>query len=205
MRTISRFSVGPGRSAKGHPAAGRRLACGLLEAAEEVTRMNAHFFATKRAHYGVLRVLRKPLKSFGLTAARYDLMHALFGNRGQASPGYNLKQSYIRRQLGVCKSVVSRMLKSLEELGLVERWRCYGDRRQRWVKLTERGMECMRRTLQCLERAAGRLLRMAICFGHERDKDECFEHMVYLESYLRGMRTHYGDTARLFYPWHPDD
>ncbi len=167
--------------------------------------MNAHFFSTKRAHYAVLRILRKPLKTFGLTAARYDLMHLLFGGRRQCWIGDTFQQSELRRQLGVCKSVVSRMLQSLEKRGLVERSRCFVDKRQRRVRLTKLGTECMRKAVQCLERAARRLLCIAICFGKDRDKDKCFEQMCNLESSLHGMRRHYGDTAALLYPWHPDD
>jgi len=167
--------------------------------------MNAHFFSIKRAHYGVLRILRKPFKSFGLTAARYDLLHVLFGDGGQNSRPRTLLQSGVRRQLGVCKSVVSRMLKSLEKLGLVTRSRPYTDKRQRFVELTERGRRCVREAMACLERASCRLLSIAICFGKEHDKDRRFEHMCMFESYLLGIRRHYGDTAPLLYPWHPDD
>jgi DNA-binding MarR family transcriptional regulator len=170
--------------------------------------MNAHFFSTKRAHYGVLRVLRRPLKAFGLTAARYDLLHVIFGDRREPSLAHSVRQTDIRRSLGVCKSVVSRMLKSLEKLGLVERTRLDrldGDTRQRWVSLTKLGKECMREAVHCLERAARRLLCIAICLGKDRDKERCFEHMCNLEMYLHEMRRHYGDTAALLYPWHPDD
>jgi DNA-binding MarR family transcriptional regulator len=167
--------------------------------------MNAHFFATKRAHYGVLRVLRKPLRSFGITAARYDLMHVLYGQRGESARWHSFRQSEIRKKLGVCRSVVSRMLRSLEKLGLVERHRADVDTRQRQVTLTARGIECMRSAIQCLERASGRLLRIAICFGQHRDKGTAFDHMCKLESYLGSMRSHYGDTATLYYPWGPPD
>jgi DNA-binding MarR family transcriptional regulator len=132
-------------------------------------------------------------------------MHVLFGDRRQRSHGYARRQTEIRRKLGVCKSVVSRMLKSLEKLGLVARYRTVADMRVRWVQLTERGMDCMRRTVQCLERASRRLLCIAICFGKDRDKDVSFMHLCRLEGYLLGMRRHYGDTAPLLYPWHPDD
>jgi DNA-binding MarR family transcriptional regulator len=167
--------------------------------------MNAHFFSTKRAHYAVLRILRKPLKSFGLTSARYDLLHVLFGDGGRKSLGWTLGQSEVCRKLGVCKSVVSRMLKSLEKLGLVERDGVSVDKRLKFVTLTARGLDCMRETRQCLERAARRLLHIAVCIGIRRDRDAIFGHMCDFESYLHMMRHHYGDTAALLYPWHPDD
>jgi DNA-binding MarR family transcriptional regulator len=167
--------------------------------------MNAHFFSIKRGHYAVLRILRKPLKSFGLTAARYDLMHMLFGYGSRSSMGDSWHQSALWRKLGVCKSVVSRMLKSLEKLGLVKRTPVYMDTRQRSVTLTSRGLACMRAAIACLERASRRLLCIAICLGKDRDPAECFRHMCDLELYLHEIRRHYGDTAALLYPWHPDD
>jgi hypothetical protein len=43
---------------------------------------------------------------------------------------------------------------------------------------------------------------MAIAFGKPLD---AFLHMLSFEEYLLVMRREYGDTARLVYPWHPDD
>ena len=46
----------------------------------------------------------------------------------------------------------------------------------------------------------------AICFGEHRSANARFVHMDTLESYLRGLRGQFRDTARLYYPWgHPDD
>ncbi len=166
--------------------------------------MNAHFFATKRAFHGILRVTRKPLASLGLTSARYDLMRQL---SRYPNMRYSCWQSELRESLGVTKSVVSRMLASLEKLGFVTRARpdCAGDQRQRRVTLTGVGLQCIRAAIQALGRASKRLLCEAICFGKHRDRDEQFHHMCQLESYLQGMRRHYGDTAHVHYPWHPDD
>ncbi len=169
--------------------------------------MNAHFFATKRAFHGILRITRKPLLSLGLTAARYDMMHKLLrGMSVQANMGYACKQSEMWRALGVTKSVVSRMLKSLEKLGWVTRSRPrYGDKRQRTITLTEAGLTCIRAAQQALARASKRLLCEAVCFGEHGDRGAQFQHLCKLESYLFGMQKHYGDTASLCYPWHPDD
>ena len=118
-----------------------------------------------------------------------------------------MRQSALRRMLGVTGSVVSRMLKSLEGLGLVVRRRPrYGDRRQREVSLTERGLACIRNARQALLRAMKRLVCMAICFGGHSNADRRFEHMATLESYLSAMRRQFGDGATLYYSWgHPDD
>jgi len=167
--------------------------------------MNAIFFASKRAFHGVLRVTRKPLASLGLTAARFDLMFAL-SRRDALWVGGSTRQSDLRRALGVTASVVSRMLRSLEALGWVQRTRPLHDRRQREVTLTEPGRERIRTACKMLLRAAQRLVDRAICFGEHRNRDARFRHMATLEQYLAAMRHHYGDIASLYYAWgHPDD
>jgi hypothetical protein len=45
----------------------------------------------------------------------------------------------------------------------------------------------------------------AICFGKHRDDSARLVHTDQLESYFSGMRQKHGDTATLYYPWHPDD
>ena len=170
--------------------------------------MNAIFFGSKRAFHGVLRVTRKPLQSLGLTAARFDLLYALMPSCGAESLNIGKQQSQLRRRLGVCPSVVSRMLGSLEKLGLVTRTRPVPgerDRRQRWVKLTAEGLRRIATAFKTLKRACWRLVHQAICFGKERDASSQLVHTGQLESYMRCMRSHYGDTATLSYPWHPDD
>jgi DNA-binding MarR family transcriptional regulator len=160
--------------------------------------VNAHFFGTKRAFHGILRVMRRPLASFGLTAARYDMLYAIDRSGSQTH------QKELSNKLGVHKSVVSRMLRSLEQLGLVERHRSR-DGRQRIARLTDAGLGRLRDAARCLARASTRLLCMAICFGRKRDPDERFRHMCVYESYLDAIRQLFGDTARRWYPWHPDD
>jgi DNA-binding MarR family transcriptional regulator len=167
--------------------------------------MHAIFFATKRAFHGVLRVTRKPLESVGLTAARFDLMFALLQSDLQVR--YPVHQSEMRRRLGVSAPVVSRMLGSLEAMGLVSRRRPeYGDKRQREIRLTDAGLQCIRAAHRMLTRAVRRLVHQAICFGKHRDKSARFLHIFGLDAYLRSMREHYGDAATLTYPLgHPDD
>jgi len=167
--------------------------------------MNAIFFASKRAFHGVLRVTRGPLGTLGLTAARFDLMFALL-RRDTVGIGGSTRQSDLRRTLGVTASVVSRMLRSLEARGWVRRTRACSDRRQREVSLTEPGRARILTAYKALFRAAQRLVRQAICFGRQRDRNARFWHIATLEQYLDGMRRNYGDIASLYYPWgHPDD
>jgi DNA-binding MarR family transcriptional regulator len=168
--------------------------------------MNQIFFASKRAFHGVLRVMRKPLRSLGLTAARFDMLYALMGD-GPALGRFRKAQSELRRDLGVCASVVSRMLASLEKLGWVTRTRNkHGvDRRQVWVSLTQAGLKCVATAFKMLRRATWRLVHEAICFGRHHDRSAQFVRTERLEGYLSGMRQHFGDPATLYFPWHPDD
>ena len=170
--------------------------------------MHAIVFGTKRAFHGALRATRKPLHSMGLTAARFDMLSALLSHAGVENPRWmSMHQSELRRLLGVTASVVSRMLKSLERLGLVTRRRPeYGDRRQRIVSLTERGRACIRDARQMLLRPLRRLVCIAICCGRHRDASSRLIHLDRLEGYLLALRKHFGDGATLYYPWgHPDD
>ncbi len=168
--------------------------------------MNAIAFGTKRAFHGFLRLTRKPLQSFGLTAARFDMLSALLmANR--ASFPIRMRQSKLREELGVTAPVVTRMLQALEKLGWVDRGHeVWGDRRQRIVSLTQRGKWVIVGARRLLLRAVQRLTCVAICFGRHRKWQSRLESMSTLESYLDALRAQFGDTASLYYRWgHPDD
>jgi DNA-binding MarR family transcriptional regulator len=169
--------------------------------------MNAIAFGTKRAFHGFLRVTRKALASLGLTAARFDMMCAMFGSHDRLENAFELvTQRELRAELGVSASVVSRMVRALEVLGWVKRERCEEDRRTFWVELTDTGWECIRRARRLLLRGVQRIVCDAICFGRSRDPNQRFIRMAALEEYLDVLRRHFGDTALLYYPWgHPDD
>jgi DNA-binding MarR family transcriptional regulator len=158
--------------------------------------VNSTFFGAKRAYHSILRVTRKPLASHGLTAARFDLLFALFARH--ESLGERLTQRELRGELGVGGSTVCRMLRSLEALGLVRRERALEDRRHRWVELTDKGLKCIRAARDVLLGAAYRLLERAIC--RDPDPYEGFLEIAQLERYLDAMRAEYGDTATLSYP-----
>jgi DNA-binding MarR family transcriptional regulator len=167
--------------------------------------MHAIAFGTKRAFHGFLRVTRKPLAHLGLTAARFDMMHVLAGRCRQGDSPRWVRQRELREQLGVTASVVSRMLKALEKLGLLRRFRD-GDRRQRIIELTDRGVACIRAARRMLLKGMHRVVCIAICFGKLRDANERFWRMEALESALDALRQDFADRARLYYPWgHPDD
>jgi DNA-binding MarR family transcriptional regulator len=168
--------------------------------------MNAIAFGTKRAFQGFLRVTRKPLGGLGLTAARFDLLSLLLSaGRGDIFVS-GVLQSEIRRMLGVTAPVVTRLVRALQGLGLVKRWRDYWDRRQVRVALTRAGERCIRRAQRVMLPHVRRVVYRAICFGQHRSVNARFLHMSRLEAYLDGLRQRFRDKARLYYPWgHPDD
>ncbi len=172
-------------------------------------RMNAIAFGTKRVFHGFLRVTRKALASFGLTAARFDMLSAILdadvpGEFEDDLP--EIPQQELREALGVSAPVVTRMLQSLEELELVNRTRCVVDGRAKIVRLTERGKACIRAARQALLRAVQRLVYQAICGEWRRDPVYRFFRMEALEGRLLELRSELGDVATLYYPWgHPDD
>ncbi|HSY24738.1 MAG TPA: MarR family transcriptional regulator [Polyangiaceae bacterium] len=96
--------------------------------------MHPVFFGLKRAYYATIGLTRRTLRTMGLTAARMDMLYAIH-KKGR----YSMLQRDLWRTLGVCPSVVSRMLKRLEDMGYVERDVVTNDTRKRVVRLTTHG------------------------------------------------------------------
>lgn len=169
--------------------------------------MNAITFGTKRAFHAFVRRTRKQLVELGITAARFDLLTVVLRSTSGECCSPGVRQSEIRRALGVSAPVVTRMLRALEGLGLVERWReQFGDRRQVRVALTNVGERCIRRAHRVMLPMVKRMVCGAICFGQHRSVNARFRHMVALEGYLDGLRARFRDRASRLYPWgHPDD
>ncbi len=192
----------PGAAAAAAPRAAARLVP-LTPA------MNAILFGLKRAWHGSLRVTRQALASMGLTAARFDLLHAV-SERGTNT----ITQSELRRRLGVNRATVSRMLRSLEDLGLVLREPCYSDRRTLRVSLSDEGRHRIQIAQeQGIGTGAAQLAVDSAVAGFPpgapgagwHDDEACFQTTCVLDSLLDGLRHTYRDFATLHYPWHPDD
>jgi len=168
--------------------------------------MLASFFAMKRAHHSVLRLGRKPLAALGLTAARFDLLFAVKIFRQRKIP-----QRGLQRILGVSRTTVSRMLASLEELGLVTRTVDARDRRRKNVELTTRGRWTIAFAYRQLVKSgwAELALRSALGAGGVRfdwsDEEEALEGIARFEGELRDIRSALGDVASLEYDPAPDD
>ena len=172
--------------------------------------MHAILFGLKRAWHGTLRVTRHALACHGLTAARFDLLYAL----QRAAPYASVTQRALRKTLGVNRTTISRMLGSLEAMGLLTRVRDPDDRRTRAVRLTGRGRKRIRVAMRRLiDRGAAQLAVDSAIAGAPagRPGDSWHDDRARvvagdtLESFLRGLRLAYGDVATLPYPWRPDD
>ena len=171
--------------------------------------MNQQFFGLKRAFHATLRLTRASLAKLGLTAARFDLLYAL--PRGRAQADVRMRQSDLRAKLGVSRPTVSRMLASLEELGLVRRTPHTGDRRQRIVALTHQGSTLIRKAVRDFTDSGWAALALDSALDEDRpghrwcDDTHCFLETDRLDGLLRSIRYAFGDFATLYYPWHPDD
>ncbi|HEX7664309.1 MAG TPA: MarR family transcriptional regulator [Polyangiaceae bacterium] len=164
-----------------------------------------HFlaFAFKRAHYASLRTSRGYAARFGLTPARFDMLYVVKECHGRS-------QAWIARMLGLSGVTVSRMLRVLAALGLVERSRSRRDRRKLTARLTRKGRHRLFGVLSILK---SRVLQRA--FEHafvERRTPRTFfaldgfaHRVVHLQLELSQFKRR-ALRDQLQYPtWHPDD
>ena len=163
--------------------------------------MHTVFFGLKRAFHGTLRVLRRPLARMGLTAARFDLLYIVLKEGGV------LLQRELQRALGVAASTVSRMLASLEELGLVTRHLAEEDCRQRYVVLTKTGRRSVVRTARLLIHSGVVQLTIdsALCPARWYDRNVCSTASDACTQPLRLLRQAYRDLATPTYPFGHDE
>lgn len=171
-------------------------------------RMNPIFFGLKRAFHGTLRIGRRSLEALGLTAARFDLLYALTDEGRALEAG--TRQSALRRMLGVSRPAVSRMLRSLEDLGFVRRERSKVDRRQIDVYLTILGSLRVRRAFRKFVRSGWSQVAPECALGWaaptERELfrwENCMSQTETLEPLLDDIRIALRDFATLEYRWYP--
>jgi DNA-binding MarR family transcriptional regulator len=166
--------------------------------------MHVLYFGLKRAFQATLKVNRPLLERHGITPARFDLLYCIHQRQS-----YTVLQSEVRKALGVARPTISRMVRSLQELGLVTRGPDCTDRRQKPLRLSVAGKKVVRRVLRKLVRAdvVGRCVRGA--FAYPKPPPSKRWTPIYLienlDRTLEQFRRSFGDLATLAYPWHPDD
>ena len=165
--------------------------------------MHAALFGLKRAYQGSLSISRKEFKEIGLTAARFDLLYAVKEQRG------GVLQSALRKILGYCRATVSKMLISLEKLGLIKRSVYPHDRRQRLVELTWPGRKRLGKAKLRFFWSGWAELAFASAIGITGlyqwfNEDSIFEAKSWLIARLDALREGFGDGASLEYPWDPN-
>jgi DNA-binding MarR family transcriptional regulator len=107
--------------------------------------MHVVMFSMNRTFHKVMEVGLRLTAEFGLTPSRFQLLNVLLCQGG------SLRQMHLRKILGVSAPNVSRMVSSLEQLGLVVRRRD-GHGRSCGVALTEVGRERITRAADWLVR-----------------------------------------------------
>jgi DNA-binding MarR family transcriptional regulator len=108
-------------------------------------------FLLRRTHQISAAVFESACAEVGLTPAQYGVLTVV-----AAEPG--LDQTRLARALAFDKVTVMRVLKGLEERGLVQRERSRVSRRQMTVSLTPRGGDLLAAAREPAERAYQRLL-----------------------------------------------
>ena len=106
--------------------------------------MDDVLFGVKRAHLATNRWALLRLREFGVTPARFDLMRMIYERN------FRRVQSELRRRLGVARATISRMLRSLEKLGWIERVVNPFDRRTRDCLLTYEGRRVVASVMSAL-------------------------------------------------------
>ena len=167
--------------------------------------MHAIAFGAKRVFHSFVRVTRRPLRLLqpGLTAARFDLLSVFLEEEDARPSCLELRQSELRRALGVCASVVSRMVRALRELGWIARHRDPDDRRAWTLTLTPSGQEVIRGARRLMLRAVQRIVNDAFCTPWSRSRNRVFSAVDSCIGYLDTLRQRFADPATLEYRWWP--
>jgi DNA-binding MarR family transcriptional regulator len=154
--------------------------------------MHSVFFGLKRAYYATLGLTRRTLRKMGLTAARMDMLYVIH-KKGRS----RTQQGELWRTLGVNPSVVSRMLKRLEEIGYVERDVITNDTRKRWVRLTTKGRARILRAIRQFIGWGYAQLALHSALEPKRWNSEWHTHVAvsHAEEFLRLIRVGFGDRA----------
>jgi DNA-binding MarR family transcriptional regulator len=155
-------------------------------------------FMLKRCSHSALRFHRQVSLPFHpkLTPARFDLLHTMVRRE-------STEQTEIVKNLGVTRPTISRMLRSLRELGWVQRRRSPRHPRAWLIFLTDVGRSLMKRVSRVIfkRKLIHRVYRGFDDYSHP-DPDW---RIVLAVQWLEHLARHLGDRATLEYPYgHPD-
>ena len=163
-------------------------------------RMHQILFGLKRAFQSSLEWSKKVFAVHGLTPARFDMLYAIGSEE-------TLYQSGLRRMLGVSGATISRMLKALKQLGLVDTFVDEFDRRCKVLVLTERGQEVLDEAIEHV--FGGGVGQLAVESVVERwwPNTALVVHraILTLSQRLACIRRHFGDCAKMRYDTEPGD
>lgn len=159
--------------------------------------MHAILFGLKRAHQASLTVSRPLLRPFGLTPARFDMLCAIAQHRC-------LTQIELARVLGVRASTVSRMVKALLQLNLVEIAGTEDDLRVRCVYLSDHGEVLLEDALQSVVGSGAADLVGSVASSWSLSERRRRKHIGRLQRHLRWVRYAFGDNAIRFRKYQND-
>ncbi len=162
--------------------------------------MHELHFDIKRVYLCDVAFNRKVLARYGLTPARYDLLCVIAG----CADGFMVPQNILHRRLGVTAPVVSRMLKSLRELGFVHRQPDVFMGNQKVVTLERKAYAALK-AIQREQIRSGATQLVVDCIVSPRfrsPKKRAVDHGR-LTKTLRHMRAQLGDTATFVPPPRP--
>ncbi len=144
--------------------------------------MHRIFFGLKRVWYKLRRNVVDMLDYcyLGVTPAQYDVLRIVWAHK------HGLPRFVLVRLLGVSGPVVSRMLRALEERGLIVREKDERDRRLVIVSLSEEGRDCMLENLDDIEACAEADVENAFSADREKRKEqiELFERYLWRARYV---------------------
>ena len=160
--------------------------------------MQKTLFGLKRAYQATLRFSQQLLSGWGLTAARYDMLHALKTRKD------GMAQRHLQDVLGVTRATVSKMLGSLEDLGFVRREIDPTDRRRKIVWLTDEGRARLESAYENIVRPGWVQFALCATLGTGGNIDlpvpkHCDEQMAELGGHLWSLRRGFGDRGSLSY------
>jgi DNA-binding MarR family transcriptional regulator len=168
--------------------------------------MHVVMFSMRRAFHKSVEVGLALTEPFGLTPARFDLLHAL--RLWSLRNGLEwVKQVSLRELVGTSEANISRMLTSLEKIGLVRRRRD-DEGRSQGVKLTRKGRSRLARATKTLitDGAAHRAVQAFFPpyrrQSKKKEEKKNLKTLFRLTRALARMRCVLGDRGRLQYLLH---